>query len=187
MRWLILVLGVYILAAGSAYARDWHDSDADGVPDKKDACAQSQLGQRVDASGCAYKALATTLCLRTITGVFYPASCTQLSSNIVKFEFAKSELLSSQRAVLERISAWLTHVPARLLLVGYTDSIGGEAFNQRLSLLRAKSVKQALITEFDFEPDRFDIKGVGSQAPIANNHTGSGRALNRRVEFFVVF
>ncbi len=187
MRWLILALWVYTLAAGCAYGRDWQDSDADGVPDKKDACAQSLVGQRVDASGCARLEFATELCLKTVSGGFYPASCTKLSSNIVKFEFAKSELLLSQRAVLERVSLWLAQVPARLLLIGHTDSVGGEVFNQKLSLLRAKSVKQALIDEFDFKPARFDVEGVGSQAPIANNHTDNGRALNRRVEFLVIF
>lgn len=187
MRWLVLLVGFYILTANDAVCQNWPDSDADGVPDKKDACQYSKAGLRVDASGCARKAAMTNLCLRTLNGGFFPESCTQISSNQVKFDFARADILFSQRVVIERISEWLESVPARLMLVGHTDSVGDEAFNRPLSLMRASNVKQVLVDEFNFAPSRFDVKGVGSVEPIADNKSMSGRALNRRVEFFVVF
>ena len=187
MRWLLLAIGLYMLSSSVALSREWLDSDADGVPDKKDACGQTQLGHNVEASGCARIVLTNYLCMKTIAGGFYPATCTQLSSNIVKFDFAKSDLLFSQRAVIERIAEWLNSVSVRLLLVGHTDAIGAEAVNQQLSLMRAAKVKQALIDEFNFAPARFAIDGVGIHSPIADNQSRSGRALNRRVEFYVIY
>ncbi len=187
MRWLVLLVGFYILTANDAVCQSWPDSDADGVPDKKDACQYSKAGLSVDASGCARKAAMTNLCLRTLNGGFFPDNCTQISSDLVKFEFARADILFSQRVVIERISEWLATVPARLMLVGHTDSVGSEEFNKSLSLMRASNVKQALIDEFNFAPSRFDVKGVGSVEPIADNSSVSGRAQNRRVEFFVIF
>ncbi|PKG76359.1 OmpA family protein [Shewanella sp. GutCb] len=187
MRWLIFGLLFCLLFTRPTFGRDWLDSDADGVPDRKDACVETNTGQAVDASGCARTVLTTELCLNTLMGDFYPTHCTQLSSNVVKFDFAKSDLLSSQRPVLERVSLWLSKVPVRLLLIGHTDSVGSERFNLTLSLSRANGVKRVLIDEFNFNAKRFDVKGVGDQQPIADNQSRRGRALNRRVEFFVIF
>ncbi|MCL1057040.1 OmpA family protein [Shewanella gelidimarina] len=187
MRCLISGLLFCLLFAHPALGRDWLDSDADGVPDLKDACAETNTGHAVDASGCARTVLTGELCLNTLTGDLYPAYCTQLSSTAVKFDFAKSDLLSSQRQVLERVSLWLSKVPVRLLLIGHTDSVGSERFNKTLSLSRANSVKRVLVNEFNFSTTRFDVKGVGYQQPIADNKSRRGRALNRRVEFFVIF
>lgn len=187
MRWLVLLVGVYIFTANDAVCQSWPDSDADGVPDRKDACLLSKAGQRVDASGCAQQVAVTNLCLRTLNGGFFPDNCTQISSDLVKFEFARADILFSQRVVIERISDWLATVPARLMLVGHTDSVGSEAFNRPLSLLRASKVKQVFIDEFNFSPSRFEVKGVGSVEPIAENNSISGRSQNRRVEFLVIF
>ncbi|MFT5788169.1 MAG: OOP family OmpA-OmpF porin [Shewanella sp.] len=195
MRWLIFGLLTCLLFTSGAIGQDWLDSDADGVPDLKDACTGTIAAQKVDARGCTKTTLsiapetevATEFCLRMLTGGFYPANCTQLSSNVVQFDFAKSDLLFSQRQVLQRVSTWLSKVPVRLLLIGHTDSVGSEGINQTLSLSRANRVKQALIDEFNLSSNRFDVKGVGSQAPIAENQSSRGRALNRRVEFFVIF
>jgi len=195
MRWLILGLLLCLWFTSSASGRDWLDSDADGVPDLKDACSGTIAGQQVDANGCAKTILTTEisaelttgLCFKTLNGDFYPASCMPLSSLVVHFDFAKSELLISQRQVLQQVAAWLRTVPVRLLLQGHTDSVGSDQYNQILSLSRAESVKQVLTDEFNFSADRFDVLGAGSQRPIADNQSSSGRALNRRVEFFVFF
>lgn len=194
MRWLILGLVLCLCFTSSAFGRDWLDSDADGVPDLKDACTGTIAGNKVDASGCAKTILTperateltTGLCFKTLNDD-YPVNCTPLSSIVVNFDFAKSELLFSQRQVLQQVAAWLRRVPVRLLLLGHTDTVGSEQYNQILSLSRAVSVKQVLTDEFNLNANRFDVKGAGSQKPIADNQSSNGRALNRRVQFFVIF
>jgi outer membrane protein OmpA-like peptidoglycan-associated protein len=68
---------------------------------------------------------------------------------------------------------------------GYTDSVGGDAFNQQLSRQRAEAVRQALISR-GVAPGRLSIKGYGKRDPIADNGTPQGRRLNRRVEFRII-
>ena len=63
---------------------------------------------------------------------------------------------------------------------GYTDSVGGDAYNQVLSEQRAKSVADYLISQ-GISPRRFFTRGLGKRNPIASNNSAQGRALNRRV------
>ena len=73
----------------------------------------------------------------------------------------------------------------KLGISGHTDNTGSEPFNEKLSLNRAQSVKDFLVTK-GVTQDRIATTGHGSQKPIADNDTTSGRALNRRVEFTIV-
>ncbi|GAA3549815.1 OmpA family lipoprotein [Zobellella aerophila] len=66
-------------------------------------------------------------------------------------------------------------------VVGHTDSTGSASHNQGLSERRAASVGQFLISQ-GAAANRFNIRGVGFNQPIASNDTESGRAQNRRVE-----
>ncbi len=68
-----------------------------------------------------------------------------------------------------------------ILLEGHTDSTGSEEHNLDLSRMRAQSVSNYLATQ-EVSPTRFTIMGYGEAQPIAENATGEGRALNRRVE-----
>jgi outer membrane protein OmpA-like peptidoglycan-associated protein len=86
---------------------------------------------------------------------------------------------------MEQVVTLLRDYPNALLIVeGYTDNRGSEQLNARLSLLRAKSVQQALVAD-DLNATRTRTRGLGSADPIADNGTREGRAKNRRVE--VVF
>lgn len=69
----------------------------------------------------------------------------------------------------------------RVEIVGYTDSVGSENYNQKLSLKRALSVANFFITK-GIDPSRIDVKGYGEINPIASNTTQEGREKNRRVE-----
>ncbi len=69
----------------------------------------------------------------------------------------------------------------RITVSGYTDAVGDEAFNKKLSEFRANTVKSYLMGR-GLEGSRITILGLGSQYPIAPNDTLSGRVLNRRVE-----
>ncbi|WP_163122795.1 OmpA family protein [Acinetobacter portensis] len=69
----------------------------------------------------------------------------------------------------------------KLKLDGYTDSSGYVATNRRLSIARANSVANALVTEHGVNSEQLQMKGFGSSQPIASNATVEGRAMNRRV------
>lgn len=69
-------------------------------------------------------------------------------------------------------------------LIGYTDSTGSRAYNQRLSEARANSVLDYLRNQ-GVIPQRLSAQGMGEDHPIASNATAAGRALNRRVEIII--
>ncbi len=69
--------------------------------------------------------------------------------------------------------------------MGHTDSIGTDAYNQKLSVRRAEAVKAYLVSK-GIEKNRVYTEGKGKKQPIASNATKEGRAKNRRVEIEVV-
>ena len=69
--------------------------------------------------------------------------------------------------------------------MGHTDSIGTDAYNQKLSERRAASVKAYLVSK-GIDPNRIYTEGKGKKNPIASNKTKEGRAQNRRVEIEIV-
>ncbi|MBX7101817.1 MAG: OmpA family protein [Myxococcaceae bacterium] len=69
---------------------------------------------------------------------------------------------------------------------GNTDSRGQAGANRTLSQKRAEAVKAYLVKNFNLPPERFVVKGQGSDKPIASNETEDGRALNRRTDIKVV-
>jgi len=85
------------------------------------------------------------------------------------------EVLNSVALVLEEFEKTI------IVVAGYTDSQGSEAYNQQLSEDRAKAVADYLKTK-KITSARFEIVGFGEKNPIADNSTAEGRAMNRRVE-----
>ena len=67
------------------------------------------------------------------------------------------------------------------VIAGYTDSTGSNAYNQKLSEDRAKSVADFFVNK-RVNPARIDVVGFGEKNPIADNKSKQGRSLNRRVE-----
>jgi OOP family OmpA-OmpF porin len=72
-----------------------------------------------------------------------------------------------------------------VIAIGHTDSIGSNAYNQKLSLRRASAVKAYLVSK-GIEANRIYTEGKGETQPVADNRTKEGRAKNRRVEIEVV-
>jgi len=70
----------------------------------------------------------------------------------------------------------------RLQIIGHTDNIGGDNFNQRLSVERAKAVADFLIRA-GVPANRLLTDGRGELEPIDTNNSESGRQQNRRVAF----
>jgi outer membrane protein OmpA-like peptidoglycan-associated protein len=71
-----------------------------------------------------------------------------------------------------------------LTVVGHTDSVGSNTYNQKLSEERALSVAQYLESQ-RVNGMRLATAGKGETVPVANNATEAGRAANRRVEIYV--
>ncbi|MDX1587279.1 MAG: OmpA family protein, partial [Balneolaceae bacterium] len=103
----------------------------------------------------------------------------------VLFAFDKSEIRETAKPTLARVADALFKNPDKdLLVVGPTDAIGTEAYNQGLSERRAASVKEYLV-DAGISADRIMTQGMGETQPVASNDTPEGRQLNRRVEMTI--
>ena len=71
-------------------------------------------------------------------------------------------------------------------VIGHTDSRGAASVNQRLSLERAKTVRDLVASKVSVQPWRLMAQGRGPDFPIADNATEEGQAINRRVEIFAI-
>ena len=72
-----------------------------------------------------------------------------------------------------------------IIAVGHTDSVGSDAYNQKLSVKRSDAVKAYLVSK-GIEKNRVYTEGKGEKQPVADNKTSAGRSKNRRVEIEVV-
>lgn len=103
----------------------------------------------------------------------------------VLFDFNKYTLKPAAREKLAKVSGILLAYPdLKVQVEGYTDSIGSDEYNQKLSEQRADSVKSYLVSE-NVQDNNVTAEGFGKGDPIADNSTAAGRAKNRRVELVV--
>ncbi len=102
------------------------------------------------------------------------------------FDFDKSVLKPDGKAKLDDLTSKLQGMNLEVIIaVGHTDSIGTDAYNQKLSVRRAEAVKAYLVSK-GIEANRVYTEGKGKKQPVASNKTAAGRAKNRRVEIEVV-
>ncbi|GAC1410391.1 MAG: OmpA family protein [Burkholderiaceae bacterium] len=102
------------------------------------------------------------------------------------FDFDKSVLKPDGKAKLDDLASKLQGMNLEVIIaVGHTDSIGTDAYNQKLSVRRAEAVKGYLVSK-GIEANRVYTEGKGKKQPVADNKTAAGRAKNRRVEIEVV-
>jgi len=103
----------------------------------------------------------------------------------VLFDTAKYSLRPAAREKLARVAGILEgHPGLRMQVEGYTDSVGGDDYNQKLSENRATSVRDYL-TGAGIPETSVSAKGLGKTEPVASNDTAGGRQQNRRVELVV--
>ena len=103
----------------------------------------------------------------------------------VLFDSGQYTLKPAARERLARISGIILAYPdLKLQIEGYTDIIGSDDFNQKLSEKRAAIVRDYLI-DANVPLDNISARGLGKANPIADNKTSAGRKLNRRVEMIV--
>jgi OmpA-OmpF porin, OOP family len=104
----------------------------------------------------------------------------------VLFDFDKSVLKPEGKAKLDDLANKVKAINLEVVIaIGHTDSIGSDAYNQKLSVRRAESVKAYLVSK-GVEPNRIYTEGKGEKQPVASNKTKEGRQKNRRVEIEVI-
>ncbi|MBE3110891.1 MAG: OmpA family protein [Acidobacteria bacterium] len=104
----------------------------------------------------------------------------------ILFDTAKSELKPEAREAIQAISEIIRSYPTAVVRVlGFTDTVGDDAYNLKLSEARAVAVKTALVAAGPPSAVRFETQGLGKGRPVASNDTEAGRAKNRRVEVFI--
>ena len=97
------------------------------------------------------------------------------------FDFNKATIRKGEDAELQKAVAFIKKYPgSEVSLVGYTDSIGGDAYNLKLSEKRAQAVKDYLASH-GIDGSKISASGRGKADPIGDNKTEKGRAENRRV------
>ncbi len=90
------------------------------------------------------------------------------------------------KAKLDDVASKVKNINLEVIIaVGHTDSIGSDAYNQKLSVRRAEAVKAYLVSK-GIDKSRVYTEGKGEKQPVADNKTAAGRAKNRRVEIEVV-
>jgi OOP family OmpA-OmpF porin len=136
------------------------DEDGDGVTDDKDACPGTPRGIAVDERGC-----------------------WAMSSDLL-FDFDKSVVKKEYYPVLDQTKKIFDDYPTmKVQIDGYTDSIGTDAYNMKLSERRANAVRNYLIKNVGIEQSRLTVVGYGETKPAYPNDTKANRSKNRRVEF----
>ncbi|MFZ9298778.1 MAG: outer membrane protein OmpA [Hylemonella sp.] len=102
------------------------------------------------------------------------------------FDFDRAVIKADGKAKLDDLVQKVKSINLEVIIaVGHTDSIGSDAYNQKLSVRRAEAVKAYLISK-GIDKNRIYTEGKGEKQPVADNRTKEGRTKNRRVEVEVV-
>lgn len=104
----------------------------------------------------------------------------------VLFDFDSDKLKPVTKKNLDGLASAINEYEyTELIIMGHTDNVGTDSYNQTLSEKRAASVASYLKGK-SVAGDRLTIKGFGKTKPVADNATSSGRQLNRRVEIAII-
>jgi outer membrane protein OmpA-like peptidoglycan-associated protein len=171
------------------------DSDFDGIPDYLDRCPHNAVGAKVDTSGCAIDTDGDGVpdglddCPGSMPDVAVDRyGCIDLSMlsepMVLNIDYSPGsfEIDPHSKERLRKLAGLLNFVKdIRLDVNGYTDNIGTEVANKRLSEKRARRVRDFLVS-LGIESDRINVYGRGETRFVASNQTAEGRAKNRRIE-----
>lgn len=141
---------------------------------------QTVLIEAVDSKGLSATA--------TIKVIDTPKEDKAIDLANLEFISGKPDLTPASLAYLRRNLESLRRIDIQKMIVeGHTDSIGHEDYNQKLSRLRAETVKGILSNELGLAEKNIQAIGYGESRPIANNTTAQGRQKNRRVGLKVFY
>jgi outer membrane protein OmpA-like peptidoglycan-associated protein len=105
--------------------------------------------------------------------------------NDISFDTGRSDIKANLRPILDQFAQGLGQQPSmEVRIVGHTDNTGSDAVNNPLSVNRAQSARDYLVSR-GVSSSRISIDGRGSREPIADNATEAGRARNRRIDIFL--
>lgn len=103
----------------------------------------------------------------------------------VLFEFGRADIRPAAQDAIGKLALYLKQHPERRVLIeGFTDSVGSDQPNLTLSQRRSQAVAQALRAQ-GVDAARIDTRGYGEAFPVASNGSASDRAMNRRVEVYI--
>ena len=109
-----------------------------------------------------------------------------LGEKSIRFDFNKADIDSQYRDILNRIAGVLMTLQGYSIYVyGYTDDIGTQDYNLKLSGRRAQAVRDSLV-QAGINPGLITTKGFGKSDPRVKGDTAQARAANRRVEIGIV-
>ncbi len=195
-----LMLGALALAAGSAFAQvtpNLEDSSGAAVKDSSGTCVVTSgrvlpecAGEKAPAAPKpAAPAAPSAPAAPAPTAPSAPAAAAPSSVRqavVIQadalFDFDKSVLRPDGKKSIDDALAKLSGVDLEMVIAtGHTDSIGTEAYNQRLSERRAAAVKAYLVSK-GIPASKITTIGKGETQPVATNKTAEGRQKNRRVD-----
>jgi OOP family OmpA-OmpF porin len=105
------------------------------------------------------------------------------------FDFNSATLKADGKKAIEAVAENIRSKGASVVdidIIGHTDSVGAEEYNQQLSVRRATSVRDYIVNNYPkVDASLIDVSGKGESSPVADNKTAEGRAQNRRVEIHV--
>ncbi len=161
------------------YAQDG-DEDGDGVFDRRDRCPDTPANTPVEHHGCPLPQYPASV---KPVEVVQPEVIT-LPGDVL-FAFNKSDLTPSAQSQLDALMGKLQGADVvSIKVIGHTDSVGSDTYNQALSERRASSVAAYLLSQ-GLDPNKLTSEGKGKSQPVADNDTEEGRAKNRRVELHI--
>ncbi len=158
--------------------------------DQQKATAQAELDNAAKQKALleAEKADLRIQLLRQFNAVLQTRDTTRglvVNMSDVLFDTGKYMLRPLAREKLAKVAGIVSgHPGLRLDVEGYTDSVGGDEYNQHLSEQRGSAVRDYL-TQEGMAADSVTAKGFGKNQPVASNDTASGRQQNRRVELVI--
>lgn len=149
------------------------------------AAQQQQLAQQqADLESAEAAAIALAEQVQELQAEMSERGMVLTLSDIV-FDFDSANLQPGSKRPLDKLATFLgEHEKRHILIEGFTDSVGGDDYNEQLSLRRAEAVQQALV-EKGTNLARIQVRGYGEQYPVADNTTAEGRQQNRRVEVII--
>jgi len=165
------------------------DDDNDGVVNSKDKCPNTPAGAKVDANGCELDddkdgvVNSKDLCSNTPAGApVNESGCPDKFTLKLNFEYDSVKITQDSDKEVTKFATFLkAYTNYKAEIVGHTDSRGSAKYNEKLSLERAQSVVDTLVSK-GVEKDQLIAVGKGEAEPIASNMLEEGRAKNRRIE-----
>lgn len=156
------------------------DTDGDGVYDAIDLCPLEK--GLAENNGC--PKVAERIDILEIPEE--DATILQEAFDNLEFALGSATISAGSYESLDKLIDLMNKRPEyRIYIAGHTDNTGNAKKNEKLSLERANSIRDYLLTK-GISPTRIKTEGFGSSRPIETNDTPEGRQKNRRVEFRVI-